>query len=67
VQNTAILQFTQGFSDGAPAHLYIALARDGPRDLSDRAQRMEAKGFLLKRATEQTIAFVYKRSFICDT
>jgi hypothetical protein len=45
---------------------YIARTRDGQRELSDRAQRMETKGFLLNSATESGLAFVYKWSFIAD-
>ena len=41
-------------------------ARDGPRELSDRADCVETKGFLMRRVTAPTLAFVYKRSFICD-
>jgi len=46
---------------------YIARARDGLRELADRAQRMETKGSLLSSATVHALAFVYKRSFSSDT
>ena len=42
---------------------YIARARDGLRELADRAQRMETKGSLLSSATVHALAFVFKRSF----
>ena len=45
---------------------YIARARDGLRELADRAQRMETKGFVLNSPTEPALAFAYKRSFISD-
>lgn len=38
---------------------YMARARDGPRELSDRALRMETKGFPLSRATVSALEFVY--------
>lgn len=41
---------------------YIARARDGLRELADRAQRMETKGSLLSSATVHALAFVFKRS-----
>lgn len=46
--------------------LYIARARDGLRELSDRALRIETKGFLMNSATERALAFIYKRSFISN-
>ena len=46
---------------------YIARARDGLRELADRAQRMETKGSLLSSATVHALAFAFKRSFIGDT
>jgi hypothetical protein len=66
VQNTASLHFTQGFCRGAPVLLNIARARDALRDVSDRAQAQETKGFALSGATEGTLASVYKQSFIGD-
>jgi len=46
---------------------YIERAREGLRELSDRAQPMETKGLLRNSATENALAFAYKRSFIRDT
>ena len=63
MQNTAILQITQVFFCMATPTPYIARARDGLRELSDRAQHMETKGFLVSSTTEHPLAFVYKRSF----
>lgn len=59
----ALLHFTQVFCQGAPTHL-IQRARGGLRDISDRAQRMKTKGFLMSSTTESALASVYKRSFI---
>ena len=67
MQNTAILQITQVFFCMATPTPYIARARDGLRELSDHAQRMETRGFRMNRATEDALASVYKRSFSGDT
>ena len=45
---------------------YIARARDGLRELADRAQRKGTKGFGLNSPTEPALAFAYKRSFNSD-
>ncbi len=45
---------------------YVARARDGLRELADRTQRMETKGYLLSSATVHALAFVFKRSFSSD-
>jgi hypothetical protein len=46
--------------------LYIVGARDFRRNLSDRAQRKETKGFCTGTTREQPLALIYKRSFISD-
>ena len=52
MQNAAILHFTRGFCLDAPTHL-ICRARDGLRGLSDCADYVETKGFLLNSASER--------------
>ena len=42
---------------------YIARARGGLRYLSDRAQHMKTKGFLICSTTKSALASVYKRLF----
>lgn len=44
----------------------MARARGGLREISDRVQRMEAKGSLLNSAKVHALAFVYKWSFSGD-
>jgi hypothetical protein len=64
-----ILEFCflpKGFVEMRPRS-YIARARHGLPELSDRAQPMQTKGFLMSSATEHAIAFAYKRSFIAGT
>jgi hypothetical protein len=39
---------------------YIARARVGPRDLSDRALRMKAQGFPMLRATVNALARAHR-------
>jgi len=51
----------------AIAHaLYIVFAGDCRRNLSDRVQDKETKGFCTSTTREHSLAFVYKRSFISD-
>ena len=52
---------------GCAYTLYIARARNGLRELADRAQRKGTKGFVLNSPTEPALAFAYKRSFSGDT
>ena len=64
VQNTYYFALYPRVLLGCVCTPYIARARDGLRDLSDRAQPQETKGFLLNSTTESALASVYKRSFI---
>ena len=66
VQNTDILQITQVIFWATCCALCIVRARDCQRNLSDRAQRKETKGFCTGTTREHLLAFVYKRSFSSD-
>ena len=68
MQNTGILHYYPSDFVAVACTLYIVRARDCRRELSDRAQRKETKGFVMSSATrEHSLAFVYKRSFISGT
>jgi hypothetical protein len=60
----AVCTLPKGFVGGASTQLYIARARDGLRDLSDRGQPQETKGFSMDSTAKSALASVYKRSFI---